>query len=263
MKTTLLTIILLLSGATALKAQFFYYPFPPAKADYALNEKAQVKICYEYILSGNEKSLSRILEYGNEGLPAALYQKGTDDNDDSTTIEETYYKYANGRLVQEEVINYEGDGGYKTVYTYNPNGRLIEKVVVQVDPPTYTYVYDKSGRATKATIKVKMPDENEKPVDVLQGWEEYTYNTKGQLAQATNYTQDNEKMFIFQWQYNAKEQIIKVTGLRPEGDLAFEETLEYNKNNLLAKRTTNKPGEEPEVYVYEYCTDCTQSWKKQ
>lgn len=262
MKTTLLTIILLLSGATALKAQFFYYPFPPAKADYTLNEKAQVKICYEYILSGNEKSLSRILEYGNEGLPAALYQKGTDDNGDSTTIEEIYYKYANGRLVQEEVINHEGDGGYKTVYTYNTNGRLIEKVVVQADPPTYTYIYDKSGRATKATIKVKMPDENEKPVDVPQGWEEYTYNTKGQLTQATNYTQDNEKMFTFQWQYNAKGQVIKVTGLRSEGDLAFEETLEYGKNDLLAKRTTNKPDEEPEVYVYEFCTDCTQSWKK-
>jgi YD repeat-containing protein len=263
MKTTLFTIILLLSGATTLQAQFFYYPFPPAKADYALNEKAQVKICYEYGLSGNEKSLSRTLEYGNEGLPAALYQRGTDDNGDSITVEESYYKYANGRLVQEEVLNHEGDGGYKTVYTYNAAGRLIEKVEVQADPPTYTYVYDKSGRAIKATIKVKMPDENEKLVDVPQGWEEYTYNTKGQLIQATNYTQDNEKMFIFQWQYNAKGQIIKVTGLRPEGDLAFEETLEYGKNNLLAKRTKNSPGEEPEIYVYEYCTDCTQSWKKQ
>ncbi|MCO5287494.1 MAG: hypothetical protein M9898_13860 [Chitinophagaceae bacterium] len=257
------TIILLLSGTTALQAQFFYYPFPPTKADYTLNEKAQIKICYEYVLSGNEKSLSRILEYGNEGLPAALYQKGTDDNGDSTTIEEIYYKYANGRLVQEEVINHEGDGGYKTVYTYNTNGRLIEKVVVQADPPTYTYIYDKSGRAIKAAIKVKMPDENENFVDVQQGWVEFNYNAKGQLTQATNYTQDNEKMFIFQWQYNAKVRIIKVTGLRPEGDLVFEETLEYGKNDLLTKRTTHKPDEEPVVYVNEYCTDCTQSWKKQ
>jgi hypothetical protein len=134
--------------------------------------------------------------------------------------------------------------------------------VLHIDPPTYTYVYNKLGKAIKATIKIKMPDVNGDPIDVPKGREEYTYNPKGQLVQATIYTQENEKMFTYLWQYNTKGQIIKITGLRSEDDLAFEETLEYGKNNLLAKRTINKPSEETEIYVYEYCTNCTQSWMK-
>jgi YD repeat-containing protein len=261
MKKLILCFLLLLGFGA--KAQFFYHPFPPAKADYALNEKAQVKVCNEYKLTGNEKSLSKILEYGNEGLPVVLYEKNIDDNGDSITVATSYYKYTGGRLVQEEVISHEGDGGYTVGYTYNAAGQLLQQIVVQADPPTYTYVYDKSGKIIQATITAEMPDENGNPADMPQGKEAYTYNAKGQLVQATNYSQDNEKQFIHQWQYNTKGQIVKVTGLRSVGEVAYEELLEYGNNNLLSKRTLNRPGGETEIYVYEYCTDCGQSWKKQ
>lgn len=243
-------------------AQFFHYPFPPTKADYAKNIAAQVKIGYEYKLTGDEKSLNRVLEYGSQGLPVVLYEKGTNDNGDSITIATSYYKYAAGKLIQKEVVNHQGDDSYKIGYTYNTAGKLLKKVVVQIDPPTYTYVYDKLGRAIKATIKVRMPDENGKPVDIPRGRYDYKYDTAGKLVQETLYSQDNEKQFTIKWQYNNQGQPIKVIGLDSQDQLVYEELLEYGENHLLSKRTTNKPDEEATVFVYEYCINCKQSWMK-
>lgn len=260
MKYSILTSLVFLCLQT--QAQFFHYPFPPTKADYAKNIAAQVKVGYEYKLTGEEKSLNRILEYGSQGLPVVLYEKGTNHNGDSITVETRYYKYAAGRLIQADVVKHQDGDGYKIGYTYNTAGKLIKKVVVQIDPPTYTYVYDKLGRPIKATIKVRMPDENGKAIDVPHGKDEYTYNTKSQLVQATSYSQENEKQFTVKWQYNNKGQIVKVTGLNSQNELVYEELLEYGNNNLLSKRTEKKPEEETTIYVYEYCTDCKQSWMK-
>lgn len=242
-------------------AQFFYYPFPPTKADYAKNATAQVKICNEYMIAFDVKQLNRVLEYGSQGLPVVLYEKGTNNNGDSVTVSENSYKYLNGRLIMENVTNYVSEEAYKIGYTYNATGKLLKKMVVEIDPSTYTYVYDKLGRAIKATLKVRMPDENGKPVDVPRGRYDYTYNAKGQLVQQIHYSQDNEKQFTVKWEYNNKGQITKITSYA-HGELVYEELLEYGSNNLLSKRTENKPQEAPTVFVYEYCTTCKQSWMK-
>ncbi len=242
-------------------AQFFYYPFPPTKADYAKNVAAQVKTCNEYMISFGEKVLNRVLEYGNQGLPVVLYEKGINNNGDSTNIAENSYKYANGRLVLENILNHQGDDNYKIGYTYNTAGKLLKKVVVQIDPPTYTYVYDKLGRAVKASIVVRLPDENGKPFNKSVGHIHFMYNAKGQLVQQTDYSQNAQKEYNVKWQYNAKGQVVKIIRQAPSG-WASEEILEYNANDLLATRTEKVENEEPTVYVYEYCTTCKQSWMK-
>ena len=70
----LILFILLYTTVTA-QAQFFYYPFPPSKPEYALNEKAQVKICYEYKLTGNEKSCLN-LNMETEAYPQRCMEPG-------------------------------------------------------------------------------------------------------------------------------------------------------------------------------------------
>ncbi len=242
-------------------AQFFRCPFPPTKADYIKNATAQVKICKEYKLIDNEKLLNRVLEYGSLGLPVVLYEKGKNDNGDSITISERYYKYSDGRLVQEDVLNYHNDS-YKIGYTYNKLGKLLKKVVVEIDPPTYNYVYDKLGKIIKATVKIRMPDSNGKPVDVPNGRYDYVYNTKSQLVQEIHYSRDNVKQFTVKWQYNNKGLVTKVAGFDSQNQLVYEEWLEYGQNNLLLKRTENKPEEETAIFLYEYCTTCKQSWMK-
>lgn len=256
----LLTSVLTFSCLIA-NAQFYHYPFPPTKADYVRNTTAQAKICHEYMIAFNEKTLNRVLEYGAQGLPVALYEKGINATGDSVTIAETSYKYANGRLTLENVNNHLSEENYKVSYTYNDNGRLLKKSIIEIDPSTYTYVYNKLGKVIKANIKVRVPDENGKPVDMPRGWYDYTYNTKGQLAQETHYSQEKEKQFVTNWQYNSKGQIVKITGFA-RGELVYEELLEYGSNQLLSKRTEIKPQEATTVYLYEYCTNCKQSWMK-
>lgn len=257
---SLLTSVLIFSCLN-LNAQFYHYPFPPTKADYAKNAAAQVKICQEYMIAFNEKTLNRTLEYGTQGLPIALYEKGTNANGDSTTIAEIGYKYANGRLTLENVNNHVSEENYKVSYTYNNQGKLLKKSIIEIDPSTYTYVYNKLGKVIKANIKVRMPDKNGKPVDVPRGWHDYTYNAKGQLVQETHYSQEKEKQFVTNWQYNIKGQIVKITGYA-HGELVYEELLEYASNGLLSKRTEIKPQEAATIYLYEYCTNCKQSWMK-
>ncbi len=261
----LFTIILVLSGATALQAQLFYYPFPPSKPEYALNEKAQVKICKEYKTTGNEKSLSRTLEYGNGGLPTALYETGLRYNGDTgTVITGSYYKYRDGKLTENNTVyHYQGDAGYTIAYAYDASGRLLSKMVTDTDPAIYTYVYDKPGKIARADISLKTPDSNGNTKAMPDGRCEYSYDAKGRLVQETRYTKDDEKQFTYQWEYNSKGQIIKVTGTSAEDQVFYECLTEYGKNNLLSKRTENIPDEETGIYVYEYCTDCTQSLMKQ
>lgn len=244
-----------------INAQFSYYPFPPTKTDYAKNAAAQIKVCKEYMVSFNEKILNKVLEYGSEGLPVVLYEKGINDNSDSTTIEEIDYKYTNGKLILENVTNYVSQESYKVSYTYSKTGQLLKKKIIEIDPTTYSYVYDKLGRAVKATISVRMPDENGKAFDFNRGRSDFMYNTKGKVIEQIDYSKDNEKQFVFKWQYNNKGQVIKITRYQ-HGELVSEEVLEYQSNGLLLKRIENKPKEEPTVFLYEYCTNCKQSWMK-
>lgn len=260
----LILFILLYTTVTA-QAQFFYYPFPPSKPEYALNEKAQVKICYEYKLTGNEKSLSRRLEYGNGGLPTALYETGLRYNGDTgTVITGSYCKYRDGKLTENNTVyHYQGDAGYTIAYTYDASGRLLSKMVTGTDPAIYTYVYDKPGKIARTDISLKMPDSNGNTKAIPDGRCEYSYDAKGRLVQETRYTKDDEKQFTYQWEYNSKGQIIKVIGTSAEDQVFYECRMEYGKNNLLSKRTESSADEETGIYVYEYCTYCTQSRMKQ
>lgn len=243
------------------KAQFFYWPFPPTKADYVLNETAKVKICNEYRFISSEKQLTRILEYGAAGLPVVLYRKDINENGEAVNVSETSYKYLNMRLVQ--TTSKEEEDGYKVVYDYDITGKLLRKTVIHIDPPTYTYVHDKSGKPIKATIKVTMPDEQGKAVELPQGRYNYEYDARGRLVRETNFSQHDEKLFSVKWEYNNKNQVVKVIGLDADDQPMYEQVLEYGKNGLLAKRTENRPDEEDSIiFMYEYCTDCRQSWMR-
>lgn len=244
-----------------MQAQFFYYPFPLSKPEYALNEKAQIKFCYEYKLTGNEKALSRKLEYGNGGLPTALYETGMRYNGDTgTVITGSYYKYKNGKLIENNIVyHYQSDSGYTIVYTYDDLGRLFSKMVTDTDTAVYTYMYDKPGKIIRANISLETPDSKANTKALPDGRCEYSYNAKGLLIQETRYTIDDEKQFTYQWEYNSEGQIIKVTGTPAEEQFFYECRMEYGKNNLLSKRTENIPDEETGIYVYEYSTDCRQS----
>ena len=258
-----LILFFLLGANIAAQAQFFYYPFPPEKSEYILNENAKVKIGYEYRLTDNEKLLYRTLEYGNEGLPVALYESGLHYNGDSAVITTNYYKYKEERLIEDDMVfHYQDDAGYTIAYTYDDTGKLLSKIVIDIDPITYTYMYDKFGKITQADISLKMPDSNGNPIDIPNGRCTYSYNENGKLMQEIRYSKDNEKQFTYTWEYNNKGQIVKVSGTSAEEQTFYECLLEYGKNNLLSKRTANNQDEDSEVYIYEYCTDCKQSRMK-
>lgn len=254
------------------QAQFYYYPFTPTKNDSKIIEKENVKIGYEYKIEEGNKILTKVLEYGSMGLPAVLFEKGVDMNGDSATIIETTYKYSN--LLKLEVAtfkDFEENETTTTRYLYDSKGKLIEKIIATIDPLTYKYSFDASGNITKATVTARMPAQDkdgeyngkafDKPMDKYL----YKYDSKKRLTEEWHfYSEDGSPQstpsYKYKWSYNDKNQIISINLIDIDDEIIFTQQLKYNEKGLLSKTTILKKDGEKEEYLYEYCTDCKQSW---
>ena len=264
-------LLVLVCFPLSLFAQFIYNPLPLQQSDFVRINQLKYTKCLVYKLNGEEKVLAKEAEYGNMGLIAALYEKGTNDNGDSINTSTTYYKF-NGKGKLIGTTEQDMDRGESTaVYFYNAAGRLVKKQVAEIDPPTYTYQYTPKGRLVQVNIVQRFPvldDDGEwtkKTVDKLTYRSIFKYNAKGQLAEEWVYNvKGNEPGVEYKiiWTYDDKGRVISVKRVNSEGTFMNETTYEYNADGLLAKSIEkDDPLGSGDVYVYEYNRN-KQSWMK-
>ena len=254
-------------------AQWYWQEKPLNKKDFLKLAAAKYTIAFEYELADGEKTLTRVLEFGANSLPSALYQKGTDDNGDSINTEEVIYKFdGNGRLTKQITAGKTEGTEWSAIYTYAKGDNPTKETVLDIDPATTVYTYDVKGRLTKSYTTVRMAaldkegNPTSKRIDKPQERSVYVYDNKGRLKEKrtynlTNSEQGNQPSFQMRLSYNEKNQITKLERLNEEGNVYNTETYEYNSNGLLTKATTVSDDEPAKTFVYEYCTTCKQSWK--
>ncbi|MCB9056915.1 MAG: hypothetical protein H6549_13790 [Chitinophagales bacterium] len=271
-KLFLLPFLILTIGL--LQAQTWYYPLPEGKKEFKINEQAGIKIRYAYQIVEGVKVPVNIIEYGNKGLPAVMYEKGIDENGDSVTTDEKVYKY-NSNLAIEKITSSSGyDEGDNSVtsFSYDSKGRLIKKEIADIDPPVYYYKYDAKGRLSSVNYFNVMPETDDKGEYTGKTFERpvalytYKYDEKNRLISEFTYEPDSKQtaddiLYKIEWKYDSQNRIIQITEVNSGGDSETLITrLEYNKQDLLSKLTRITPDGEEDVYVYEYCTTCKQSW---
>ncbi len=255
-------------------AQFYYTPMPPGKADFLLNEKSGIKICYEYRIEDDTRILVSILEYDSKGLPAVKYEKGTNDDGDSVTVGETTYAYDKNLQIETLTTTDMEEGSSQTTrFTRNQKGRVIKKEMTDIDPPTYTYTYDAAGKLATCSLTIRMPtyDEEGEPTgksfDKPEARMVYKYDSKGRLAEEWYYPADESTAGTvpqqkITWTYNTKNQLSVIQWKDADGAVSRTVRLAYNDRGLLISQVIEFADGEKQEYVYEYCTDCKQSWMK-
>lgn len=267
----LITVLCFLSLKAFVCAQFIYNPFPFKQSDFEKINQHKYTKCLVYKLEGEEKYLQKVAEYGNQGLLADLYEIGFDENGDSVKISEAVYKYdEKGRLIQISETSMDNDD-YLAVFTYNKKGKLIKKQALVIDPPTYSYNYDKKGRVTEAMITQLFPalDEDgnwtEKTVEVLTYKYKFTYNDLGQLIGQSVYRVSNENEEFESkhvWEYDQQGRVVAYSLENSEKMALSKLKYEYNEEGLLSRSVFSDDFEAPEeVLVYEYNHEI-QSWMK-
>lgn len=270
----LLFLLVIQFSMSLLQAQTWYYPLPEGKTDFKRNEMAGITMRYTYLLDGENKSLVNVLEYGNKGLPAVMYEKGIDENGDSVIIGEKNYKY-NDNLAIEKVTassHYDEGDNSITAFTYDAKGRLIKKEIATIDPPVYHYKYDAKGRLSSVVYNNIMPETDEEGEYTGKTFERpvalytYEYDEKNRLITEFTFDPDSkqakdELRYKTEWKYDARNRVSRIEETDTGGDSPIIITkLEYNKQGLLSRLTRSIPTGEEEVYVFEYCTTCKQSW---
>ncbi len=212
------------------------------------------------------------MEYGKDGLIAAVYDKGVNENGDSVNMNETYYKFdGKGRLIRK--VSKDPDNGESTTaYTYDATGKLVKKQTATIDPPTYKYKYDAKGRLAEVYVTQRMPQYEAdgewkgKTVEVPSDRYVYKYDVKGRLSEEWDFVLRSEDKpsvpsYKIIWAYNDLGQVIKVTRVNEEGMEMSREHFAYDTNGQIAKVVFNN-GDEDRVYLYDYCKGCKQSWMK-
>lgn len=254
-------------------AQWYWQEKPLHKKDFLKVAAAKYTIAFEYELADGEKTLTRVLEFGANGLPSALYQKGTNDNGDSSNTEEVIYKFDKfGRLTKQITADKTEGNEWSTVYSYAKGDNPTKKTVLDIDPATTVYTYDAKGRLTKSYTTVWMAaldnkgNPTSKRIAKPQERSVYVYDNKGRLKEKRTYNLtyadgDNKPSFQMRLSYNEKNQVTKLERLSEEGTVYNMETYEYDSNGLLTKATTRSDDEPAKTFVYEYCATCKQSWK--
>ncbi len=273
MKSLLVFIVLLATIAT--HAQFVNSLMPFKQSDFKAIKAGGYTKCSVYEMVGKEKILVKEAEYGKEGMVATLYEKGINNAGDSISTSTVYYKFdGKGKLIQETYEVAPGEDGESSLtgYTYNAAGKLVTKIIAHIDPPTYTYKYDATGKLKQINVTLRMPsfDEEEaaagKAVDVP--WNKYMVkcNASGQVIEEKEYTlrgeDKNTPIGSYFWQYNAAGNITKYTYKSFSGDNQYTIAYTYNKAGLLTTSTETKTGEKDKKFTYDYCKTCVQSWMK-
>lgn len=268
---TFFLIVMIMSGLFV-SAQFPYHPLPFKQSDFKKIKELGFTKLSVYKENGEERSLSTEVEYGKDGLIAAVYTKGVNEEGDSIVTSETFYKFdGKGRLVKEE-SNDEEYGLSTTVFTYDATGKLVKKQTATIDPPTYKYKYDAKGRLAEVNVTQTMPvydDEGEwhgKTVEKPSFKHVYKYDAKGRLSEEWEYylpLEDKADPPAYKtiWTYNDKNQVIQVRRINSEETEMMKQQYEYDKNGLISKSILNT-GEADEVFYYDYCKGCKQSWIK-
>lgn len=258
------------------QAQFEMRPMPFKQTDFKTIKAGGYTKCSVYELVGEDKTkvLVKEAEYGFAGMAATLSEKGTNDNGDSINTSVTYYKFdGKGNLILESLEVKNGDGdSYPTGYTYDGKNRLIEKTAAHIDPPTYKYKYDATGKLKEIKVTLKMPSMSDDPkeqgkaIDVP--WSRYTVkcNAAGQVVEQTEYSlrggeESKDPIGKYSWQYNADGTIAKYSYKNLGNNDLYTISYTYNKGLLIKSKETRT--DEPEhEFVYEYCKGCKQSWMK-
>lgn len=269
-----LAAIILILFVISVNAQWIPQRTPMQKKNFSTIAAKKYTMAFEYELADGQKVLTGVAEFGAQGLPAALYEKGTNDNGDSITTAETIYKFdGNGRLIKESHSDFvEGSEWYK-VYTYSKNDKLVKSNSIHIDPTTTTYTYDAAGKLIKSHTTVRMPavDKNGeatgKAVDVPNERKIFAYDKAGRLKEEVIYYLMNEEgakkwSYKTQWTFNGKNQLIKLEHINSDNKVYNTETYEYTGDGLLVKKTAQLDDEPLKTFVYEYCGTCKQSWMK-
>lgn len=266
-----LLLAVLVCGISA-NAQFPYHPLPYKQSDFKKIKEKGYTVLSVYKRNEESKELSTKVEYGNSGLIAAIYEMGTNDDGDSLIMSETYFKFdAKGKLVGKDVKDPDM-GEARTVFTYDAAGRLIKKQTATIDPPTYKYKYDAKGRLMEVNVTQTMPvyDDNGdwqgKTVENPSSRYVYKYDAKGRLAEEWDYdlpieNKTDPPSYKMLWSYNDKNQVIMVKRVNSDGTEMNRVSYEYNSDGLIIRSIENQ-GEDDEIFIYEYCIGCKQSWMK-
>ena len=170
----------------------------------------------------------------NENILEEIYRKWSDDQSEYT-IESTSYIYdKEGKLSEKYVRNGDSqhpptdDFAYKTIYSYDDKGRLVEQVYYDMEgnpQKKYLHQYDEQKRETKQTYYeyYKSKDGEIK---------EYLWNTT-----TTTYDEESNSVETI---YNRGVSMMKITTKYDENRNMIEEICEcgYDREN--------------EIYKYEY-----------
>lgn len=268
MRTFFLVAAIALCFAAA--AQFPYNPLPWKQSDFRTIKDKGYTVLKVYMVNYDVKFLSSVVEYGNSGLIATIFDKGTNDNGDTINKAETSFRFdGKGRLVKETYTDSEsGNGEEITVYTYDAAGRLIKRETATIDPPTYRYKYNAAGKLAEVFVTQKMPEYDKdgefhgKTFDKPSNHYVYKYDAKGRMTEEWNFMYDNKSSkpdYKTIWTYNDKSQVIKIRRINSENTEMNAETFEYNSDGLIIKKTF-KDGDDITNYIFEYCKGCKQSW---
>lgn len=252
-------------------SQWYWKPVPLHKGDFLKVAANNYTAAFEYELIEGEKALTRLLEFGAQGLPALLVEKGINDNGDTINSSEVSFKFdGNGRLIRETTMKKTDGDEWSNVYTYTKTGRLVKKQTITIDPATTFYTYNAKGKLTKTNLTIRMAIVDEegnltaKRVDMPRERTFFIYDAKGRLKEMQIYDltySENDKITRkLMFSYNDRNQLTQLQRINEEGAVYNTETYEYNNDGLLVKSTI-KDDENTRNFIYEYCSTCKQSWK--
>jgi len=270
MKPLLLAIGCLIMMVT--NAQFVNSPMPFKQSDFKSIKAGGYTRCSVYEVSGDEKIFVKYAEYGFAGMVASMSERGTNAEGDSINTSSIYYKFDDkGRLVHETTEGSEGDDdSYPTAYYYDAKGKLVRKIEAHIDPPTYNYKYDATGKLKEIVVTLRLAVFNDSTNEMGKAndvpWDKYLVkcNAAGQVIEKTEYnlrSEDKAPVAKYAWQYNAAGNIIKYTYKSLIGEDLYIIDYTYNQGGLLIKSKETKTDEPDKILVYEYCKSCKQNWK--
>lgn len=186
--------------------------------------------------------LKDIYIYNNQGQIQTTYELGTNNDGDPDTSCTTYNTYTTLGYPYRTNIYDKENGEIFELYTYNNAGKLLKEEVASIDPPTYTYIYDATGKVKEVKVTQKMPAMDKdgnftgKSFDLYSYRYTYTYNTKGQVTQEKMYlVRQDEKQAssIIKFTYNSSGKTSNITRFNSEGTIMYINDYKYDAKGFL------------------------------
>ncbi len=244
MKIIILISLLIFCAITATKAQFPYTPFPAKPSESIKYKTAGIKTCKRYQVDSVYKDsvLKEIWMYNAMGRVETAYELGTNNDGDPDTSCTTYNTYTTLGYPLRSMIYDKEQGEIISLNTYNAAGKILTKEVATIDPPTYTYIYDATGKIKEVKVTQKLPGMDKdgnftgKPFDLYSYRYTYTYNTKGQVTEEKMYNvRQDDKQFssVLKFTYNTQGNITNITNYNSEKVIMYIKDYKYNTQGFL------------------------------